>query len=81
VVVDPAVVQSLMRRRRAAEPLARLSPREREVLGLMASGRSNASLSRDLCLSPTTVDRRTSRIFTKLGLDASPDEHRRVRAG
>ena len=80
VVVDPAVVQALMRRRRATQPLDQLSPLELEVLGLMASGRSNASLCRELVLSPKTVDRHIGQIFAKLGLDASAEEHRRVRA-
>jgi DNA-binding NarL/FixJ family response regulator len=80
VVVDPSVVQALMRRRRATQPLDQLSPREKEVLGLMATGRSNASLCRDLCLSPKTVDRHIGQIFAKLGLDAADDSHRRVRA-
>lgn len=80
VVVDPAVVQALMRRRRATQPLDELSPREKEVLSLMAAGRSNTSLCQELCLSPKTVDRHIGQIFAKLGLDASGDQHRRVRA-
>lgn len=80
VVVDPTIVSALMRRRRASQPLDALTPREREVLGLMAAGRSNSSLCQELCLSPKTVDRHIGQIFAKLGLDASADQHRRVRA-
>ena len=80
VVVDPTIVSALMRRRRTSQPLDQLTPREREVLGLMAAGRSNSSLSQELCLSPKTVDRHIGQFFAKLGLDASADEHRRVRA-
>jgi DNA-binding NarL/FixJ family response regulator len=69
-----------MRRRRASPPLDDLTPREREVLGLMAAGRSNSNLCQELCLSPKTVDRHIGQIFAKLGLDASADQHRRVRA-
>lgn len=80
VVVDPAVVDALMRRRRASQPLDDLSPREKEVLALMAAGRSNTSVCQELFLSPKTVDRHIGQIFAKLGLEPSTDQHRRVRA-
>lgn len=80
VVVDPVVVEALMRRRRATQPLDQLTSREREVLALMAAGGSNASLCRELFLSPKTVERHIGQIFAKLGLDGATDEHRRVRA-
>lgn len=80
VAVDPEVVDALLRRRRFHDELSGLTPREREVLALMAEGRSNAALCAELALSPKTVDRHIGQIFAKLGLEASGDEHRRVRA-
>jgi len=78
-VLDPAVVRGLMDRRR--DPLAALTPREREVLTLMAEGRSNASIAEALVVTVGAVEKHTQRIFAKLGL--SPDDdtrHRRVAA-
>ncbi|HVE64527.1 MAG TPA: response regulator transcription factor [Mycobacteriales bacterium] len=80
VAVDQDVVDALLRRRRSNDLLASLTPREREVLALMAQGRSNASISAELALSPKTVDRHIGQIFVKLGLEPASDEHRRVRA-
>jgi DNA-binding NarL/FixJ family response regulator len=77
-VVDPEVVRQLLRRR--ADPLARLSPREREVLGLVAEGRSNAAIMRELVVTEATVVKHVGAIFTKLDLPPTDDSHRRVLA-
>jgi DNA-binding NarL/FixJ family response regulator len=65
---------------RYGDPLARLTAREREVLGLLAEGRSNSSIAHQLRTTQRTVETHTSRIFTKLGLEAAPSTHRRVLA-
>ena len=78
--IDPEVVAQLFGRRRAPDALAELTPREREVLGLMAEGLSNAGICRKLFLSPKTVETHVHGIFVKLGLPAAPDDHRRVLA-
>jgi DNA-binding NarL/FixJ family response regulator len=78
--IDPEVIAQLFGRRRDDGPLAELSPREREVLGLMAEGLSNQGICRRLFLSPKTVETHVNAIFTKLGLAAAPDDHRRVLA-
>ena len=78
-VLDPLVVRQLMARRR--DPIDELTPREREVLGLMAEGRSNVSIAEALTVTPAAVEKHTQRIFAKLGL--YPDDsaaHRRVAA-
>lgn len=80
VAVDPEVVAALLSRRRSHDTVASLTPREREVLALMARGCSNTALGVELGLSPKTVDRHIGAIFAKLGLEPSGDEHRRVRA-
>jgi len=80
VVIDPELVQRLVARRRERDPLDVLTDRERDVLGLMARGRSNAALARDLHLSPKTVEGHVHSIFTKLGLVPDEREHRRVLA-
>ena len=80
VVIDPELVARLVGRRRLHDPLARLSEREREVLGLMAQGLSNAALSSELHLSPKTVEGYVSSIFTKLDLAPDGRENRRVLA-
>jgi DNA-binding NarL/FixJ family response regulator len=77
-VLDPLVVQQLMGRRR--DPLAELTPREREVLALMAEGRSNASIAETLVVSLGAVEKHTQRIFAKLGLLPDDAQHRRVLA-
>jgi DNA-binding NarL/FixJ family response regulator len=78
-VVDPQVVSQLLGRR-DDDSLGELSPREREVLGLMAEGRSNQGICEKLVLSPKTVESHVNSIFTKLGLRQAPDDHRRVLA-
>lgn len=78
--IDPDVVASLLSRQRANDPLAALTPREREVLALMAEGRSNPAISSRLFLTPKTVETHVARIFTKLGLPPAPSDHRRVLA-
>ncbi|WP_341230990.1 response regulator transcription factor [Nocardioides salarius] len=77
-VLDPMVVRQLMGRRR--DPLAGLTAREREVLALMAEGRSNASVAAALVVSLGAVEKHTQRIFAKLGLHADEAAHRRVQA-
>ncbi|GII54091.1 DNA-binding response regulator [Planotetraspora thailandica] len=80
-VFDPQVVAQLMVRRRRGDPLASLTPREREVLGLMAEGRSNPAISRLLVVTEGAVEKHIRGIFTKLGLHADDaDQHRRVQA-
>lgn len=79
-VVDSAVISRLLQRRRDHDPLVDLTDREREVLALMAEGRSNAAVSRHLRLSNKTVESHVSNIFTKLGLPPAQDDHRRVLA-
>ena len=78
--IDPEVIQQLLARSTVAAPLAELTPREREVLGAMAEGRSNQSIAEVLHISEKTVESCTSRIFTKLGLMGDPGDHRRVKA-
>ena len=79
-VIDPTIVARLVRRPRQLGPLANLTDREREVLTLMAEGRTNRAISRDLFLSGKTVEAHVHQIFQKLGLHQSPDDHRRVLA-
>jgi DNA-binding NarL/FixJ family response regulator len=79
-VVDPEVVARLMGRRRAQSPLEQLSDREREILALMAQGRSNQAISERLHLSERTVESHVGSIFSKLGLEPAADDHRRVMA-
>ncbi|GAA4224895.1 DNA-binding NarL/FixJ family response regulator [Streptosporangium album] len=80
-VFDPQVVAQLMVRRRRDDPLAQLTPREREVLGLMAEGRSNPAIGRQLVVSDGAVEKHIRSIFAKLGLYAEDgDQHRRVLA-
>jgi serine/threonine-protein kinase PknK len=79
-VVDPALVQELVGARRRDDPLAELTPREREVLGLMAEGRSNAGIARALWVTEGTVEKHVHSILAKLPLAESEDDHRRVLA-
>ena len=80
-VIDPTIVQRLLGRRRAKDdPLAGLSAREREVLALVAEGRSNDGIAEALFITPRTVEAHISEIFLKLGLDTQPGTNRRVRA-
>ena len=79
-VVDPALVRELVAVHRAGDPLDFLSSREREVLSLMAEGRSNAGISRQLWVTEGTVEKHVRSIFIKLRLPESDDDHRRVLA-
>jgi len=79
-VVDPALVQELVDVRRRHDPLASLSDREREVLALVAEGRSNAGVARRLWVTEGTVEKHVRSILTKLDLPETDDDHRRVRA-
>lgn len=79
-VIDPEVVSTLIERRRRTDPLAELSDREREVLALMAEGRSNLAIGQAAHLAPKTVEAHVRRILTKLGLEPTPDDNRRVLA-
>jgi DNA-binding NarL/FixJ family response regulator len=79
-VVDPALVKELVSGRRRDDPLAVLSPREQEVLALMAEGRSNAGIGRRLWVTEGTVEKHVRSILTKLNLPEADDDHRRVRA-
>jgi len=79
-VVDPALVQELFSARRHDDPLAALSEREREVLALMAEGRSNAGIARSLWVTEGTIEKHVRSIMSKLNLPGSGDDHRRVLA-
>ena len=78
--LDPEVVSQLLARSRQTDPLAALSPREREVLALMAEGRTNAAIARTLIVSDKAIEKHVSNIFMKLDLPPSDSEHRRVLA-
>jgi DNA-binding NarL/FixJ family response regulator len=79
-VIDPALIQDLVSGRRREDPLAVLSPREHEVLALMAEGRTNAGIARRLWLTEGTVEKHVRSILSKLNLPETADDHRRVRA-
>jgi DNA-binding NarL/FixJ family response regulator len=79
-VVDPALVQELVAARRVDDPLEELTPREREVLALMAEGRSNAGIARRLWVTEGTVEKHVRSILAKLPLSETEDDHRRVLA-
>ena len=78
--MDPALVRELVTARRREDPLAALSAREREVLALMAEGRSNAGIARRIWVTEATVEKHISSILTKLNLHEADDDHRRVLA-
>ena len=78
--LDPTVVSRLVGRRRGDDPLDALTPREREVLELMAEGRSNQAIAEKLVVTARAVEKHVTSIFTKLGLPASAEDHRRVLA-
>ena len=78
--MDPQVIARLVARPRRRRPIERLTDREREVLGLMAEGRSNAAIAQRLTLSEGSIAKHTTSIFAKLDLAASDDDHRRVLA-
>ncbi len=79
-VLDPDVVGQLLSRTRERDPVATLTPRERDVLELMAEGRSNAAIAARLVISEKAVSKHTNSIFTRLGLPQSEDDNRRVLA-
>jgi DNA-binding NarL/FixJ family response regulator len=78
--LDPEVVARLLGRRRREDPLGELSPREREVLGLMAEGRSNHAIAAALVVTERAVEKHVTSIFSKLDLPPTADDHRRVLA-
>jgi DNA-binding NarL/FixJ family response regulator len=78
--LDPEVVSQMLGRARREDPLAELTPREREVLGLMAEGRSNAAIAEELVVTDRAVEKHVTGIFSKLELPASSEDHRRVLA-
>jgi DNA-binding NarL/FixJ family response regulator len=78
--MDPQVIQQLLSRREKDEPVGTLTPREREVIELMAQGRSNAAIATQLVVTERAVAKHTSNIFAKLGLPPSDDDNRRVLA-
>ena len=78
--LDPAVVSQLVGRQRRDDPVAGLTPREREVLELMAEGRSNQAIADALVVTERAVEKHVTNIFGKLGLPSAPDDHRRVLA-
>ena len=78
--LDPAVVSQLVGRRRRDDPIDELTPREREVLGLMAEGRSNQAIAESLVITLRAVEKHVTSIFSKLRLSSTPEDHRRVLA-
>jgi DNA-binding NarL/FixJ family response regulator len=78
--LDPEVIAHLVGRSRRRDPLAQLTEREREVLALMAEGRSNQAIAEELVVTERAVEKHVTRIFDKLGLTPAPEDHRRVRA-
>jgi DNA-binding NarL/FixJ family response regulator len=80
VALDPEVISRLVGRRRGSGPLDELTPREREVLQLMAEGRSNSGIAEVLVVTERAVEKHVTNIFGKFGLHAAPEDHRRVLA-
>jgi DNA-binding NarL/FixJ family response regulator len=78
--LDPTIVSQLVGRRRGDDPLSQLTAREREVLGLMAEGRSNQGIAKELVVTERAVEKHVTSIFGKLRLPAAPADHRRVLA-
>ena len=78
--IDPVIVSTLLSRRRSEDPLTELTPREREVLELMAEGRSNQGIADKLVITIRAVEKYVSSIFGKLGLPSSGSDSRRVLA-
>lgn len=78
--LDPEVVRSIVGRRRREDPLADLTPREREVMQLMAEGRSNRGIAEAMVVTERAVEKHVTSIFAKLRLPAAPEDHRRVLA-
>ncbi|HEX6206344.1 MAG TPA: response regulator transcription factor [Solirubrobacterales bacterium] len=78
--LDPEVVSQMLGRQRRDDPLSELTPREREVLALMAEGRSNAAIAAELVVTDRAVEKHVTNIFSKLDLSASGEDHRRVLA-
>jgi DNA-binding NarL/FixJ family response regulator len=78
--LDPTIVQQLVGRRRRDDPIDQLTPREREVLSLMAEGRSNSGIAEQLVVTERAVEKHVTSIFAKLRLPAAPEDHRRVLA-
>jgi DNA-binding NarL/FixJ family response regulator len=78
--LDPEVVSRMLGRKRTEDPLDELTPREREVLGLMAEGRTNRAIAEQLVISERAVEKHVTGIFDELGLAAAPTDHRRVLA-
>ena len=79
-VIDPSIVRRLLQRKRRASRIDALNPRERDVLGRMAEGRSNLGIAQDLHLSPRTVEAHVTSVFAKLGLDQTDTDNNRIRA-
>jgi DNA-binding NarL/FixJ family response regulator len=78
--LDPTVVSRMLGRRRRDDPLEQLTPREREVLELMAEGRSNRGIAEVMVVTPNAVEKHVTSIFAKLGVSEAPADHRRVLA-
>lgn len=78
--LDPEVVSGMLGRKRKDDPIESLTPREREVLGLMAEGRSNSAIAEQLVVTDRAVEKHVTSIFSKLDLAAAPEDHRRVLA-
>jgi DNA-binding NarL/FixJ family response regulator len=79
-VLDPEVVSYMLGRRRREDPFAALTPREREVMELMAEGRSNRAIAAKLVVTERAIEKHVGNVFEKLGLPTAPDDHRRVLA-